>query len=89
MLVPAKPDGITSSKAVISKNICLVFTPFCFVELTFVLFPSKAPIVAYEVEIEAGLFPQPLKQTHPQPPHTTLRGCASAKFDWMNVRRGL
>jgi len=37
--------------------------------LTFVLFPSKAPIVAYEVEIEAGLFPQPLKQSPPSTPH--------------------
>jgi hypothetical protein len=84
MFVPAKRDGITSSKAVISRYFCVVFSPFSLVELTFVLFPSKAQIVAYEVEIEAGLFPQPLKQPHP-----TLRGCASAKFDWMNVRRGL
>jgi hypothetical protein len=89
MLVPAKPDGVTPNKAVISRNFCVVFPPFSLIEqLTSVLFLSKAPIVAYEVEIEAGLFPQPLKHP-PSPPHPTLRGCASAKFDWMNVRRGL
>lgn len=48
-------------------------------QLTFVLFPPNSAVVAYEVAMEVD---------SPLPP-IAFRGCAGAKFDWMNVRRGL
>ena len=88
MLVPAKRDGVTSSEAVISRNVCVVFTPFSLVELIdFCPFSIKGSNCCLRSGDRSRFVP-PTTQTIPTL-HPTLRGCASAKFDWMNVRRGL